>query len=117
VLPAHPRRADVTARVVELDPRNAAAARAAARRSGLDGVEIVVGERHQAHLRGFANTWLSQPAVVLATPFGRVSFGDASAGLFGGMVFAALDYWHAGIAPPATQSPSLPFEGVQVGGA
>jgi hypothetical protein len=52
---------------------------------------------------GFTNTWPSQPAVVLATPFGQLSFGDASGGLCGGMVFAALDYWHAGIAPPADQ--------------
>jgi hypothetical protein len=51
----------------------------------------------------FSNTWPSQPAVVLATPFGHLSFGDASAGLCGGMVFAALDYWRAGIAPPVTQ--------------
>jgi hypothetical protein len=51
----------------------------------------------------FDNSWPSEPAVVLATPFGHICVGDASCGLCGGMVFAALDYWHAGIAPPATQ--------------
>ena len=51
----------------------------------------------------FTNSWPSQPAVVLATPFGHIPVGDASAGLCGGMVFAALDYWHAGVAPPSAQ--------------
>jgi hypothetical protein len=44
VLADHPRRADVRARLVELDPRNASAAHAAARAAGLDGVEIVEGD-------------------------------------------------------------------------
>jgi hypothetical protein len=51
----------------------------------------------------FTNSWPSQPAVVLPTPFGPIEVGDAGAGLCGGMVFAALDYWHAGHAPPAEQ--------------
>lgn len=42
VLADHPRRADVTARLVELDPRNAEVARAGA--AGLDRVEVVVGD-------------------------------------------------------------------------
>ena len=40
----HPRRADVSARLVELDPRNAAAAREAAGALGLDGIEVVTGD-------------------------------------------------------------------------
>lgn len=44
VLPDHPRRDDVTARLVELDPRNAAVAREAARDAGLPGVEVVEGD-------------------------------------------------------------------------
>ncbi|WP_025352396.1 class I SAM-dependent methyltransferase family protein [Nocardia nova] len=44
VLATHPRRGDVTARLVELDPRNAAVARDSAARHGLDGVEVVVGD-------------------------------------------------------------------------
>ncbi|WDZ87450.1 class I SAM-dependent methyltransferase [Micromonospora cathayae] len=41
VLAEHPRRADVTARLVELDPRNAELAGEAVRAAGLTGVEVV----------------------------------------------------------------------------
>src|SRR5262249_12012104 len=51
----------------------------------------------------FTNAWPSEPAVVVGTPFGNISIGNADAGLCGGMVFAALDYWHAGIPPPAAR--------------
>jgi hypothetical protein len=51
----------------------------------------------------FTNAWPSEPAVVLPTPFGKINIGNAAAGLCGGMVFAALDYWHTGILPPATR--------------
>lgn len=44
VLATHPRRDEVTARLVELDPRNAAVARDSAARHGLDRVEVVVGD-------------------------------------------------------------------------
>jgi hypothetical protein len=44
VLPHHPRRADVTAVLVELDPRNVEAAQATAARSGLTQVEIIEGD-------------------------------------------------------------------------
>jgi hypothetical protein len=47
LLPAlaeHPRRDEVTARLVELDPRNADAARATARDLGLPGVEVITGD-------------------------------------------------------------------------
>jgi hypothetical protein len=53
----------------------------------------------------FVNSWPSQPAVELRTTFGLIAVGDASAGLCGGMVFAALDYWHAG-AVASTAQPS-----------
>ncbi len=43
-LAGHPRRGDVSARLVELDPRNAAAARAAAEAAGLSRVEVVTGD-------------------------------------------------------------------------
>ncbi len=49
---------------------------------------------------GFPNAWPSSPAVTLRTPLGRVTIGDSAAGLCGGMVFAALDYWHARSRPP-----------------
>jgi hypothetical protein len=44
VLAGHPRRGDVLARLVELDPRNAQAARQAARAAGLSRVEVVTGD-------------------------------------------------------------------------
>jgi hypothetical protein len=43
-LPDHPRRGDVTARLVELDPRNTEAARGLAAGSGLGNVEIITGD-------------------------------------------------------------------------
>ncbi|WP_067680485.1 class I SAM-dependent methyltransferase family protein [Nocardia miyunensis] len=44
VLATHPRRRDVTARLVELDPRNAGVARELAAQHALDRVEVVVGD-------------------------------------------------------------------------
>jgi hypothetical protein len=44
VLRDHPRAGDVTARLVELDPRNAGTARSSAQAAGLSGVEVVVGD-------------------------------------------------------------------------
>jgi Putative methyltransferase len=44
VLAEHPRRGDVTARLVELDKRNAAIARESAAAAGLDQVEVVTGD-------------------------------------------------------------------------
>jgi hypothetical protein len=43
-LARHPRRDDVTARLVELDPRNVAAARAAAEAADLPTVEVMTGD-------------------------------------------------------------------------
>jgi hypothetical protein len=59
-----------------------------------------------AHGFAFVNAWPSQPAIEEQTPFGRVAIGNAAAGLCGGMVFAALDYWRAGVAAP-TARPAL----------
>jgi hypothetical protein len=44
VLADHPRRDRVRARLIELDPRNAASARALARNAGLDRVEVVTAD-------------------------------------------------------------------------
>lgn len=44
VLADHPRRADVRARLVELDPRNTAVAAEAALAAGLTGVQVVTGD-------------------------------------------------------------------------
>jgi hypothetical protein len=51
----------------------------------------------------FANSWPAGPALSLRTPAGQVGIGNAARGLCGGMVFAALDYWHAGLVPPDPQ--------------
>jgi len=44
VLAEHPRRCEVSALLVELDPRNGEAARVAAREAGLFGVEVITGD-------------------------------------------------------------------------
>jgi hypothetical protein len=51
----------------------------------------------------FTNAWPSEPDVALPTPFGQIEIGNADAGLCGGMVFGALDYWHSGTAPPTAR--------------
>lgn len=58
----------------------------------------------------FTNSWPSAPAVTVRTRFGSIGIGDDAAGLCGGMVFAALDYWHARIQPPAARpAPGTPL--------
>jgi hypothetical protein len=51
----------------------------------------------------FRNSWPPAPALEIPTGLGTLGIGNAARGLCGGMVFAALDYWHAGIASPAAQ--------------
>jgi hypothetical protein len=73
VLPNHPRRADVTARLVELDPDVAGAARSTAAELGLDRVEVVTGN---AGLSA-AYAGLAPADVVLACGiFGNVNEAD-----------------------------------------
>src|SRR5215831_4658453 len=60
----------------------------------------------------FTNSWPPGPAVTLPTPLRDtgVGVGNAAAGLCGGMVFAALDYWHARMGPPAARpAPGSPL--------
>lgn len=58
----------------------------------------------------FSNSWPTAPAVSVPTPFGPIGIGNAAFGLCGGMVFAALDYWHARAAPPAARpAPGTPL--------
>ena len=56
-----------------------------------------------AHGFAFSNEWPSAPAIRIPLGVGSLGIGNAARGLCGGMVFAALDYWHAGVAPPAEQ--------------
>jgi len=73
VLAAHPRRGEIAARLVELDPRNAAAARSAAAAAGLAHVEVVEGDA--AVTDAYA---ASVPAdIILACGvFGNITDGD-----------------------------------------
>jgi hypothetical protein len=58
----------------------------------------------------FTNSWPSAAAVLVPTPFGDIGIGNAASGLCGGMVFAALDYWYAGVRPPtARPAPGSPL--------
>lgn len=49
----------------------------------------------------FDNSWPPGPALTLPAPLPGVGIGNAARGLCGGMVFAALDYWHADRRPPS----------------
>ncbi|HUD36262.1 MAG TPA: hypothetical protein VMR14_05150 [Streptosporangiaceae bacterium] len=58
----------------------------------------------------FTNSWPSAPAVTVQTPLGPIGIGNAANGLCGGMVYAALDYWLAGLVPPvARPAPGTPL--------
>jgi Putative methyltransferase len=73
VLARHPRRGDVTARLVELDPRNAEAARLAAGAAGLPQVEVVTGDAALTdHYVGLAPAYL----VVACGVFGNMTDED-----------------------------------------
>ena len=64
-----------------------------------------------ARTSGFAFcNWFppGSPVIDVPTPLGRLALGDANAGLCGGMVFAAMDFYHHGIADfPTTPEPLL----------
>jgi len=73
VLATHPRRADLRVRLVELDPRSAAVAEAAARAAGLDGLEVVRGDAGlMRHYRDLAPADLALACGV----FGNVTDAD-----------------------------------------
>lgn len=55
------------------------------------------------HGFAFDNSWPNGPAVSIPLGVGSLGIGNAGRGLCGGMAFAALDYWHAGIAPPTAR--------------
>jgi SAM-dependent methyltransferase len=72
-LATHPRRADVTARLVELDPRNAAIARQSAEAAGLPTVEVVTGD---AALTGQYADLAPADLVLACGIFGNISAED-----------------------------------------
>ncbi|KPI10219.1 hypothetical protein OK074_3222 [Actinobacteria bacterium OK074] len=73
VLATHPRRADVTALLVELDPRNAEFARRTAAEAGLDGVRVVVGDASRTDL--YADAVPAQ-LVLICGVFGNIVDAD-----------------------------------------
>jgi SAM-dependent methyltransferase len=73
VLADHPRRDDVLARLVELDPGNTAVARERARAAGLPGVEVVTGDAARTdHYADFAPADL----VLVCGVFGNITDDD-----------------------------------------
>jgi hypothetical protein len=73
VLAEHPRRADVRARLVELDRRNVEVAEAAARAAGLTGIEVVEGD---AGLAGHYTGMVPADLVVACGVFGNLTDAD-----------------------------------------
>jgi hypothetical protein len=73
VLPGHPRGPDVTAVLVEYDPRNAALAREGAARAGLSQVEV--READAAQVAGYADA-VPADVLLLCGIFGNVSDAD-----------------------------------------
>src|SRR3989442_792791 len=74
VLAAHPRRTDVTARLVEFTPEIAEIARTSAAEAGLTGVEVVTGDAALTeHCLGLAPAHL----VLLCGIFGNISTSAA----------------------------------------
>jgi hypothetical protein len=76
VLAVHPRRHDVTARLVELDPRNAALAAQAADTAGLHSVEVRVGD---AALTDQYADLVPADLVLICGVFGNISDADVRA--------------------------------------
>jgi len=130
VLATHPRRDDVTARLVELDPRNAEVARESAASAGLTGVEVVVGD---AALTDRYADLVPADLVLVCGVFGNIVDADIRATVghcaalcaTGGTVFwtrhrrepdlvPTIGGWFAeeGFAPVAVSSPA---DGVGVG--
>jgi len=75
-LAAHPRRGDVTALLVELDPRNAAAARRLAAAAGLENVQVVIGD---AALTSVYADLVPADLVLVCGVFGNLTDADIEA--------------------------------------
>jgi hypothetical protein len=73
VLVGHQRRADVTARLVELDEHNALLARRTAKEAGLEGVEVVVAD---ASMTDAYEGAVPADLVLLCGVFGNISAED-----------------------------------------
>ena len=73
VLADHPRRGEVTARLVELDEHNVLLARRAVSTAGLDGVEVLVGDASITDAYAGA---VPADLILLCGVFGNISEGD-----------------------------------------
>lgn len=73
VLAGHPRRADVTARLVELDEHNVLLARRAVSAASLDGVEVLVGDASITDAYAGA---VPADLILLCGVFGNISEAD-----------------------------------------
>lgn len=73
VLADHPRRADVRARLVELDPRNTSVAERTAQELGLPGVQVVTGD---ASLSTVYGGYVPADLVLVCGVFGNVGDDD-----------------------------------------
>jgi Putative methyltransferase len=73
VLAEHPRREDVAARLVELHEHNVKLARRAAHASGLDGVELVLGDASTTDVYAGA---VPADLILLCGVFGNISADD-----------------------------------------
>jgi hypothetical protein len=73
VIAAHPRRADIRARLVELDPRNVEVAATAVERLGLSNVEVVEGD---ASLTAGLEGAVPADVVIVCGVFGNISNED-----------------------------------------
>lgn len=73
VLEDHPRRSSVSARLVELDPRNASEARARASAAGLSGVDVVTGDA--ASVAHYVD-YVPADVVLVCGVFGNISLTD-----------------------------------------
>jgi hypothetical protein len=76
VLAGHPRRDDVRARLVELDERNVAVARQAARAAGLEGVEVLQADAGTTDVCVGA---VPAQVVVVCGIFGNIAVSDIQA--------------------------------------
>lgn len=69
---------------------------------------VATGFETRTHGFPFPN-WFppGSPVVIVPTPFGTITVGDANAGLCGGMVFAALDLFLLGLPRPSEVTPPV----------
>jgi hypothetical protein len=75
VLAEHPRRSDVSARLVELDEHNVLLARRAAREADLDGVEVLAGD---ASITDSYKSTIPADLILMCGVFGNITPDDVA---------------------------------------